>query len=458
MRILFIIAALLLPSACFAVPEAEPPRRAVQGEAVQGEAALDAAAGGSSVATRQAAGTPVDWRIERPRGVEGFADRVSVLPGESFRLYVSTRAPRFVARAMRVGSPTTQVWVSKPVEAAAQPAARLTGGMVSAAHWKPSLTVETTGWPEGAYLIRLETSRGHRYVPITVRSASTAGKVVILNAVTTWQAYNRWGGRSLYSGPGGFSGRSPRVSFDRPYDRSGARLFLDFERDAIELAERSGAPLAYLTDLDLKPGALDGATALFSLGHDEYWSPTMRSVVTRARDRGTNLAFLGANAVYWRIAVKGRVVECDKAVRCRLWRSVKPESELIGQQYDCFPAEAAYVVTRADHWIFEGTEGRRFPGLAGVETDKVSPGSPANVRILAESPVDCGGRRTVAHSTYYVADSGAGVFASGTMRWICGMRGSACGHGVTDAAAPFTRRATMNLLRRFSAGPAESVR
>ncbi|WP_158718067.1 hypothetical protein [Streptomyces sp. NRRL F-2664] len=29
------------------------------------------------------------------RAVEGFADRVSVLPGESFGLYVSTTAPRF---------------------------------------------------------------------------------------------------------------------------------------------------------------------------------------------------------------------------------------------------------------------------------------------------------------------------------------------------------------------------
>jgi hypothetical protein len=46
------------------------------------------------------------------------------------------------------------------------------------------------------------------------------------------------------------------------------------------------------------------------------------------------------------------------------------------------------------------------------------------------------------------------VFASGTMRWVCGLRGKRCGHGVTDSAAAFTRRATLNLLTRFAQGPA----
>lgn len=401
---------------------------------------------------------PVPWRITK-RGaeheIEGYADRVSVLPGERFRLLVSTTAPRFTASAFRMGAKPESVWRSEPTRGIKQPPPRTVEGMVTAAHWKPSLTVDTTGWAEGAYLVRLDASTGgQRYVPITVRSASAEGRVVILNAVTTWQAYNLWGGRSLYSGPGGFADRSRKVTFDRPYDHSGARLFLDFEWQAIRLAERSGVPLAYLTSLDLRPGALRGAKAVVSLGHDEYWSPAMRKAVTKARDAGVNLAFLGANAVYWRIGLHGRMIMCDKETQCPLWRRSDPESALVGQMYDCFPAEATYHVTRPNHWIFKGTRGRTFPGLAGVETDKVSPGSPGNIKVLAESPVDCGGRATVSHTTYYVAPSGAGVFASGTMRWVCGMKGRACGHGVTRAARPFTRRATLNLLTRFAKGPA----
>ncbi|SET13416.1 N,N-dimethylformamidase beta subunit family domain-containing protein [Nonomuraea wenchangensis] len=421
-----------------------------------GPAAPERAAPAPAPAQAPPAG-PVPWRIKKRGGeheIEGYADRVSVLPGERFRLHVSTTAPRFIASAFRMGARPVRVWRSAPTGGRRQPPARTVARTVTAAHWKPSLTVDTTGWAEGAYLVRLDASTGgQRYVPITVRSASAEGRVVLVNAVTTWQAYNLWGGRSLYKGPGGFADRSRAVTFDRPYDGSGARLFLDFEWNAIRLAEQSGLPLAYLTSLDLRPGALRGARAVVSLGHDEYWSPTMREVVTQARDEGTNLAFLGANAVYWRIALSGRTVRCDKETQCPLWRQSKPESELVGQMYDCFPAEAAYRVTRPGHWIFEGTRGRVFPGMAGVETDKVSAGSP-DVEVLAESPVDCGGRATVSNSTYYVAPSGAGVFASGTMRWVCGMKGAACGHGVTRAASAFTRRATLNLLTRFAKGPA----
>jgi hypothetical protein len=278
--------------------------------------------------------------------------------------------------------------------------------------------------------------------------------VVLVNAVTTWQAYNGWGGRSLYQGPGGFAGRSRKITFDRPYDGTGARHFLAFERDAIAVAERSGVPLAYLTSLDLRPGALEGARAVVSPGHDEYYSPGMRAALTRARDRGVNLAFLGAGAVFWRIALYGRMIMCDKESRCLPWQASEPESALVGQGFDCYPAEAAYMVRRPGHWIFEGTRGRRFPGLAGVETDRVSPRSPSAVQVLARSPVDCGGRASEGTTTYYTAPSGAGVFAAGTTRWVCGMRGRRCGHGVTGAAAAFTRRATRNLLTRFAQGPA----
>ena len=118
----------------------------------------------------------------------------------------------------------------------------------------------------------------------------------------------------------------------------------------------------------------------------------MRRTVEAARDRGVNLAFLGANAVYWRIRFArtplgaGRLVVCgkddagDPGPACGA--RTEPESSLTGPMYDCFPAEAAYVVYDPGHWIFKGTGVRRgtaFPGMAGVETDKV---------ILRRTPAD----------------------------------------------------------------------
>lgn len=451
-----------------------PPAPSVVEDAGGAGAARDATA-----AENARAGDP-RWRL-RTRGgeheIEGFADRVSVLPGEGFRLYVSTTAGRYTARAFRMGwyggAGARKVWESAELPGVRQAPPRTIPdtGAVTAAHWKPGPEVDTAGWPEGSYLIRLEAATGgRRYVPLTVRSVSTRGRLVVVNAVTTWQAYNRWGGRSLYRGPGGFEDRSRAVSFDRPYDTSGARLFLDMERDAVEVAERSGVPLAYVTNLELDrdPHILDGARGLVSLGHDEYWSPHMRRTVEAARDHGANLAFLGANAVYWRIRFAatplgpGRLVVCHKDAAedpgTVLWRdSGEPESSLTGPMYDCFPSESAYVVHRPGNWIFEGTGVRRgtaFPGMAGVETDKVVAGAPRPMEVLSVSPVDCGGRSTVAHSAYYTVPSGAAVFSSGTMRWVCAMRGARCGHGVTDRAGVFVRRATGNILRAFAAGPA----
>ncbi len=54
-------------------------------------------------------------------------------------------------------------------------------------------------WPVGSYLLKLVASTGQqRWVPLTVRDDASTATYVIENAVTTWQAYNRWGGCSLY--------------------------------------------------------------------------------------------------------------------------------------------------------------------------------------------------------------------------------------------------------------------
>ena len=129
------------------------------------------------------------------------------------------------------------------------------------APWQPSLTVPTTGWPPGSYLLRLDASTGvQSYVPMVIRSPSTAGRVVLVSAVTSYQAYNGWGQYSLYGGPGGsFADRGRRVTFDRPISYgNGAGAYFQLELPLVAFAERLGLPLAYLTsvDLDLYPDVL----------------------------------------------------------------------------------------------------------------------------------------------------------------------------------------------------------
>jgi hypothetical protein len=465
----------------------------------------------TSTATNTTAPAPAtadhDWRIHSPGppdAVEGYADKVSVLPGEEFGLYVSTTAAGFRVSAFRVGwyggAQGQLVWRSDRVAGHRQDRPHLVVATrtVDASGWRRSLRVPTRGWPEGAYLLRLDAENGHqRYVPLVVRSTRAAGRTLLMHAPATWQAYNTWGGYSLYEGrDGSYAHRALAVSFDRPYDGSGAEKFLVYERALVVLAERLGIPLAYTTGLDvhLDPSVLHGAHAVVALGHDEYWTPEQRQHVTAARDAGTNLAFLGANTCFRRIRLepgtgagrrdgRPRTVVCYKTdyhvdpylakhptmatTDFRTGPGADPESSMTGVIYEGFPTDAPFVVEQPDHWVFAGTgvrKGTSFPHLVGVEYDRVDPAfrPPSPIEVVAHSPLVCNGRHSHSDAAYYTVASGAGVFASGTMRWVEGLmaggRDDGRDHGMNAAAAAFVARVTENVLRAFAAGPAGRLR
>ncbi|MFD7258152.1 N,N-dimethylformamidase beta subunit family domain-containing protein [Streptomyces sp. NPDC059874] len=450
------------------------------------------------VAENSLPGSP-DWRITRAgpaRAVEGFAERVSVCSGESFGLRVSTTAASYTVSAYRMGwyggARARLVWRSPALPGVLQPKARLDPATrMVRADWRRTANVDTSGWPEGSYLLRLDAGdgRAQRFVPVTVRSPSADGRTVVVNSVATWQAYNQWGGTDLYKGATGKHGsRSLQVTFDRPYrNRNGAGQFMVFEAPVIALAERLGLPLAYATGVDVArdPEFLKGAACLLSLGHDEYWSPEQRRHVTRARDTGTNLAVLGANCCYRRVRFEDSPVGPDRVVVCykddyaqdpgyrrgapptndfRRAPAPDPESSLLGVIYDGYPVDAPYVVTHPEHWLLAGTGARAgdsFPHLVGVEFDRVNPAfpTPRPVEVLAHSPVVCKGRASYADTAYVSLPGGAAVFATGTMRWVealdaSGPGGGRSNHGLDARAGHFTRTVTANVLRAFARGPA----
>lgn len=417
----------------------------------------------------------------------GFADKTSYASGDPVTLRVTSQVPTWTAEVYRLGfyqgTGGRLVWTSQPQTGQVQPAPRvLEGNMVSAATWSPSLKIDTTGYVPGSYLVKLVApNKQARYVPFTVHSADFKGRLVLLSATTTYQAYNEWGGYSLYRGPGkGFDDRARRVSYDRPYDTQGARHVVGYEQNVVFTAERLGLNLGYAAseDIDAGPNAFAGARGIVSPGHDEYWSPGMRSTVETLRDQGTNLAFLGANAVYWRVRYAAselgerRIVEGYKSAAedpvkteaaTAMWRqspSPKPESSLVGMLYECFPAEGALVVHDPDFFLFQGTgatKGSSYPGLIGTEIDRAYPGSlaPPTLRVVAHSPVQCGKvGTTYSDVTYYTTPSGAGVFAAGTMNWTYGLQGAPqAGTGQTQASLVFATKVTENLFAAMAAGP-----
>ncbi len=442
-----------------------------------------------------------DWKISQlgaPEAMVGYAGQYSVLPGEPVTLYASTTARSFTVSAFRMGwyngDQARLVWKSGTVRGGQQSAYNLASLNTAVptntvqTDWGPSLTIPTDDWPDGSYLLRMDAENGaQRFVPVTVRSASTAGKVVLKNSTATWQAYNTWGGYDLYNGPGGaadYDNRSLVVSLDRPYDLDGAFMFLAHDRPLIELAERMGLPLAYVTSMETAtiPHLLDGASALFSLGHDEYWTPQERAHVTAARNQGVNLAFLGANCCFRRIRLAStslgdnRLViryktsymddplyGKDDALVTNDYREppdADAESSMTGTLYESNPTNAPYVVATPDAWMFAGTgvqKGTSFPGIVGIEYDRVNPDWPVErpIQVLSHSPLVCRGVNSYSDSAYYTHASGAGVFNAGTMRWVGAFDPYQYGEfGVNRRGGDFVRKVTANVLRAFADGPA----
>jgi hypothetical protein len=430
--------------------------------------------------------------------MEGYTSSTSVNIGETFSVFVSTVLPTYSAKVYRMGF--YQGLGARLIETVI----KLKGGVRTTpppdkygtvdCAWPVSFRI-TTGqnYPPGQYLIRLEAASGeYSFVPFLVRDDSSTSTFVYMSSVTTWQAYNTWDGFSLYRGAdqlgtGGFNNavRAVRVSFNRPYDRNfanGAADFIGNEFPLLFLAEKLSLDLTYITDVDLheRGQLLMNHGALLSLGHDEYYSPAMRTAVTNAVDAGVNVAFFGANFCYRKIRFEPGVNGANRlmvnyrstadpinAVNPSLttvnWSqppSNTPESTFTGSLYGGVNGTGSLVVEDASSWLWRDTglaDGRVLPGALGGEFNHYDPYSanPPNVQILGHSPVVDG----TSDVTYAAEPGRGGVFCSGTGQWIFHLSNSPLlGNRWLPGPLPGVTRpltiATENIFSLFAKGPA----
>jgi hypothetical protein len=200
------------------------------------------------------------WKIPpgTPKGISGYADHVSAEVGDTVTLYVDTKADTFHAEAYRLGwyhgDGGRLIWESNEAAGMNQPKPTMTvdTSMVEA-DWTPSMSISVTpAWVEGSYVLKLvSSSGGQSYVPLILRNDQSDAALVFQHEVATWQAYNTWGGASLYKGVDDtFASRSRIVSFDRPYGGRGAGALLN-ALPFIAIAEQQALDLTYWTDIDL---------------------------------------------------------------------------------------------------------------------------------------------------------------------------------------------------------------
>jgi hypothetical protein len=406
----------------------------------------------STQAENAKAGTTA-WQRTQYDGVQLYADQIGALPGDAVAVHVNTDY-RYRLRVYRLGwygGAGARLMTCVPSCSGDEPPTvqrhyPAAGDSPQHASWSQTDVVQTEAdWPSGYYAIEAELTSGSvagrigtTYLIVRQPADQQPSQVLVQVPVNTWEAYNAWGGHSLYN----FSplGAAIRVSFDRPFDHQ-ANNPLWWEIQTVRFLEREGYDVSYQTDVDTDadPGSLLRHRLVIVNGHDEYWTSKMRDALEAAVAGGTNLAFMSSNDAYWNIRYEdeGRTIMTYKSLydpnpdatqKTAMFREIgRPECLLEGLEHFGIirPTSRAldYTVTaagEADPWL-AGTglhAGDTIAGVVGREHDTVSdyPGCqhPGEVTLFHYAGSQDG---VPGDAIRYTAASGARVFASGAQEF-----------------------------------------
>jgi Viral BACON domain len=432
----------------------------------------------------------------KPGEIEGYASATSVAHGEAIRIYVTTVSATYTVNIYRLGwyggaggrhvaGPFHRTGIRQRI-----PNPDPVTGFLECDWTDPLALTVPNDWVTGVYLAKLTADdlRRDKYVLFVVRDDARDSLHNFQLSVTTSQAYNPWGGRSLY--PHNSNGPAADVvSFNRPYtDGSGTGNFLwRWEYNMVRFLEREGYDVAYTTNVDTHRDAaqLRRHADLLSVGHDEYWTYEMRRNVEQAIAAGVHIGFFSANTAYWQmrfepsrvngepyrtmVSYKEDAMQRDPfandnnyandlliTTKFREAPVSRPEAMMIGVQYVYDPVDDDIVIddVTSAPWVFEETNlgpGSRLPGLLGYEVDAIAESSPRGIVRLGHSPFVNAKSGGFGYSdmTVYTAPSGATVFATGTIQWSWGLddwRGTDRPARANEGAQQITR----NVLRRFA--------
>ena len=266
------------------------------------------------------------WQISNGRtyNLAGFATQTSYNLGESVPLKIGAYAKTVDISVFRMGyyggkggrlvASASNVAVNNGPSCEATNAKT---GEVNCDEWDPTYTIPGSSLPAtGVYLVKLVDPEGDdNQVIFIVREdkPSPGSEVLVKIPTSTYQAYNWFGGKSLYnynSSLPNLADGAPRafsVSFERPFQdiASGAdeNWFLKVDYPMVYWLEKEGYDISY-TDgvaIDEKPESLLNHKVVLISGHDEYWSGKELAAMKAAREHGVSIASFSGNTAYWKV-------------------------------------------------------------------------------------------------------------------------------------------------------------
>jgi hypothetical protein len=421
--------------------------------------------------------------------VWGYVNRHSVVPGESFNVMLSTgpNVPKVIGSVeiFRIGPTTdgtdrTLVFRTDPIDVGHE-VVQMTACSAGACWPTAFEDVPTGGWRSGYHTMDfIDQADGQRDLNVAyiVVTSPDPTDILVGLSTNTYQAYNAWGGASLYVSA--FTGdRAQMISFDRPTPPD----FFEYEYFLImwleRLAAEYGLSVGYASNFDIHraPQMVEACRLLILGAHDEYWSKEeFDNVYHRIFVAGKSTLFIGANTAYWQIRYvdinqasgqvpQGRQMVCYKSEDDPIRQSVseperlmlttmmfrdearRPETMLAGVAYQSYfewtsNAKYAYTVQTTAPPFFAGTGyevGDKTPDIVGYEWDNTDPDGDgkrlwdpekslippiereAITVAFASAPIDLNGKTGRAEAVYFISPAGGKVFSTGSIRWVWGL-------------------------------------
>ncbi len=495
-----------------------------------GPGAREAFGQNAIVLENQLPGNPAsEWDVAGggDASIAGFAADISYAPGETVDFKIDTAATDYRLDVYRLG---WYAGLGARKVATLQPSAALPqgqpaclsdagSGLVDCGNWAVSASwTVPAGATSGIYLARLvredpEDGRAS-HVVFVVRDDLGGSDLLLQTSDATWQAYNTYGGNSLYTGSP--AGRAYKVSYNRPFTTrccafpagSPYSWLFNAEYAMVRWLERNGYDVSYTTgvDTDRRGAELLEHQVFLSVGHDEYWSAGQRASAEAARDAGVHLAFFSGNEVFWKTrfepsidgsAAPHRTLVCYKETHANAkidplptvwtgtWRDPRfsppadggqPENALTGTIFTVNGIRNdALAVPEADgkmrFWrntsiaLLAPGDGALLPtGTLGFEWDedvetgvrppgliRLSTTTVSGVPLLQDYGSTYASGTATHHLALYRHPSGALVFGAGTVQWSWGLDDQHdLGGTPVDARM---QQATVNLLADMGAQP-----
>jgi hypothetical protein len=463
-------------------------------------------------------GNPIsEWGVPdfRDNRIAGFATKISLNAGETVRFKINVQSgASYNLRIYRIGyyagNGARLMQNLGTLSGTVQPAgiSDPSTGILDCSNWS-----ESANWTipsnavSGLYIARIErTGGGSNHIIFIVRNDASNSDLYLQFPDATWQAYNGYGGNSMYDGSTSWpAGHAVKASYNRPFfpynslfntDGRQADWYMNATYPMIRWLERNGYDITYTSCNDV---ARNGSRLLnhkifISIGHDEYISKQQRANIEAARNAGVHLAFFSGNEFYWKTrwendnGTEDRTLVCYKegfmgdgslgertcGYKCDpssewtgLWRTGgnydagTPENGLTGQiswleypsniQVPAFYKKIRLWRNTSVANLSAGQTASLGVNTLGYEWDYEQPAYASSYppgRFTTSSTTLIGQTHKL---SLYRHSSGALVFGAGTVQWSWGLDGEHWGGSTTTSTE--MQQATINLFADMGVQP-----